>query len=134
MGQPQAAKFNIDRMRPHPPEGDHMPRQPAGRRKETLASGEAKHNGSTLNERHDDLTPFGTLAGPSRAEADLDPALDFEPLLEPAGSALAMAESPEGEHLYREIKTMEYESLQHPDPEDVLAQAPLTDDEPVEVP
>ena len=71
--------------------------------------------------RHDDLTPFGTLAGPTHEEADLDPALDVEPLPEPAGSALAMAESPEGEHLYREIKTMEYEALQHPDPEDLLA-------------
>jgi RNA polymerase primary sigma factor len=111
-----------------------MPRRSAGPRKKKSESIKAKRNGNTLEDIHHDLTPFGTLAGPSHEEGELDPALDYEPLPEPAGSALAMAESPEGEHLYREIKNMEYESLQHPDPEDMLGQQPLGSDAPGEVP
>jgi RNA polymerase primary sigma factor len=111
-----------------------MPRRPAGPRNKKSESNEAKRSGSALENMHHDITPFGTLAGPSSNEGELDPALDYEPLPEPAGSAVAMADSPEGEHLYREIKNMEYESLQHPDPEDLLVQQPLAGDMPGEVP
>jgi RNA polymerase primary sigma factor len=42
-----------------------------------------------------------------------------------------MQDSPEGEHLYREIKSMEFEAMQDPDPEDTVVQTPLADIEDV---
>ena len=53
-----------------------------------------------------------------------------------------MKDSPEGEHLYREIKEMEMEALSNPDPEDApvelamaedMAELPIADDEPERV-
>ncbi|HYO49717.1 MAG TPA: sigma-70 family RNA polymerase sigma factor [Chloroflexia bacterium] len=62
-----------------------------------------------------------------------DPELDAERGLvappEPAATAIAMSDSPEGEKLYRDIKTMEFEAMQDPDPEDVaLHDLPADDD------
>ncbi len=53
-------------------------------------------------------------------DKDIDIARDYVPALEPAGTAIATSESPEGEKLYRDIKEMEVEALQDPDPEDAL--------------
>jgi RNA polymerase primary sigma factor len=39
---------------------------------------------------------------------------------EPAATAIALQDSPEGERLYRDLKAMESESIQDPDPEDAL--------------
>ncbi|MFL5731872.1 MAG: RNA polymerase sigma factor RpoD/SigA [Chloroflexia bacterium] len=111
-----------------------MPKRSAGQRKEQPASNEATRKEITLTGKYDELTPFGTLGPPTLDIADLDPTLVYEPLPEPAGSAVAMAESPEGEHLYREIKNMEYEALQNPDPQDILTQTPLGDDAPPDIP
>jgi len=62
--------------------------------------------------------------------ANIDPledAIDFESGPEPAATVKAMQDSPEGEHLYREIKSMEFESMQDPDPEDTVVQTPLAE-------
>src|SRR4051794_16272542 len=61
----------------------------------------------------------------------LEDALDFQSGPEPAATVRAMQDSPEGEHLYREIKSMELESMQDPDPEDTIVQTPLADIEDV---
>jgi len=54
-------------------------------------------------------------------------ALEVEEAPEPAATLIAREESPEGEQLYRDLKAMEFESMQHPDPEDILLQAPVPD-------
>jgi RNA polymerase primary sigma factor len=51
---------------------------------------------------------------------DLGPGIDYIPLPEPAGTLVAMTDSPEGERLFRELKEMEMESIRDPDPEDLL--------------
>jgi RNA polymerase primary sigma factor len=65
--------------------------------------------------------------------------LGYVPMAEPAATAQAMKDSPEGEHLYREIKEMEMEALSRPDPEDApvelamaedMAELPIADEEP----
>jgi RNA polymerase primary sigma factor len=61
----------------------------------------------------------------------LEDALTFESGPEPAATVRAMHDSPEGEHLYREIKSMEFEAMQDPDPEDTVVQTPLADIEDV---
>lgn len=61
----------------------------------------------------------------------LEDALNFESGPEPAATVSAMQDSPEGEHLYREIKSMEFEAMQDPDPEDTIVQTPLADIEEV---
>lgn len=45
------------------------------------------------------------------------------PLDEPAATEDALAESPEGEHLYQEIKELEYRATQHPARDDILVLA-----------
>jgi RNA polymerase primary sigma factor len=45
---------------------------------------------------------------------------------EPAATLIARQESPEGEHLYQDLKAMELEATQHPDPGDLLLQAPAS--------
>ena len=47
-----------------------------------------------------------------------DRARNYTPLDEPAATARAIEESPEGEALYREMKVMEMEAIANPDPED----------------
>src|SRR5512133_1954237 len=42
----------------------------------------------------------------------------YVPATEPAATAIAMKDSPEGETLYQEIKDLEFEAQQNPDPED----------------
>ena len=68
--------------------------------------------------------------------------IGYIPMAEPAATAQAMKDSPEGEHLYREIKEMEMEALSSPDPEDApvelamaedLAELPISDDAPERV-
>src|SRR5947209_1580169 len=44
---------------------------------------------------------------------------------EPAATAIALSDSPEGEHLYQDIKAMEREAIINPDPEDALLQVSL---------
>jgi RNA polymerase primary sigma factor len=65
--------------------------------------------------------------------------IGYVPMAEPAATAQAMKDSPEGEHLYREIKEMEMEALSSPDPEDApvelamaedMAELPISDDAP----
>lgn len=55
--------------------------------------------------------PFGLLQTPS-----IGP--------EPAATAKAIADSPEGEKLYQDIKAMEHESLENPDAEDIVLEMP----------
>jgi len=59
--------------------------------------------------------PFGVLQTPSIGA-------------EPAATAKALADSPEGEVLYQDIKEMEHESLTNPDIENVLLEMPATED------
>ncbi len=54
----------------------------------------------------------------------------YVPALEPAATAIAMKESPEGENLYQEIKQMEFESQLDPDPEDERLEMAAADDFP----
>jgi len=56
---------------------------------------------------------------------DLGPDIDYIPLPEPAGTLVAMTDSPEGERLFRELKEMEMEAIQDPDPEDLLIQSAM---------
>lgn len=105
-----------------------MPRRPTVHGGKKSGSKGSKQGDESLTGSYHDITQFGTIMSPSPEEAGLDPALDFKPLPEPAASAKAMADSPEGEQLYRDLKSMEYEALQHPDPEDVLAQGSLVEE------
>ncbi len=59
--------------------------------------------------------PFGVLQMPSTGP-------------EPAATAKAIADSPEGEELYQDIKVMEHESLENPDMEDVLLEMSSAED------
>jgi RNA polymerase primary sigma factor len=59
------------------------------------------------------------------AEVMFGPAPGYEPPAEPAATAIAMQESPEGEKLYREIKQMEIDSIEDPDAEDSLLDAAI---------
>ncbi|HEX8221627.1 MAG TPA: sigma-70 family RNA polymerase sigma factor [Chloroflexia bacterium] len=59
------------------------------------------------------------------ADVMFGPAPGFEPPAEPAATAIAMQESPEGEKLYREIKQMEIDSIEDPDAEDSLLDAAI---------
>jgi RNA polymerase primary sigma factor len=62
------------------------------------------------------------------ADVLFGPAPGYEPPAEPAATAIAMQESPEGEKLYRDIKQMELESIEHPDVEDSLLDAAIATD------
>jgi RNA polymerase primary sigma factor len=62
------------------------------------------------------LTTTGGAMGAETQEGDYPP--------EPAATAIAMAANPEGEKLYQEIKKMELEALEHPDPEDLIELPP----------
>jgi DNA-directed RNA polymerase sigma subunit (sigma70/sigma32) len=59
------------------------------------------------------------------ADVLFGPAPGYEPPAEPAATAIAMQESPEGEKLYREIKQMEIDSIEDPDAEDSLLDAAI---------
>lgn len=59
------------------------------------------------------------------AELMFGAAPGYEPPPEPAATAIAMQESPEGEKLYRDIKKMEIESIEDPDAEDSLLDAAI---------
>jgi RNA polymerase primary sigma factor len=52
----------------------------------------------------------------------------YVPLTEPAATAIAMKESPEGETLYQEIKDLEFEAQQNPDPKDEALEMAAADD------
>src|SRR5438270_6724572 len=74
-------------------------------------------------------------SGPSNSimnNTDENPVLDRErdyvPAPEPAATAIALAESREGEGLYRDIKGMEMEAQGNPDPEDALLEIPPDDE------
>jgi RNA polymerase primary sigma factor len=54
--------------------------------------------------------------------------IGYVPMAEPAATAQAMKDSPEGEHLYREIKEMEMEALSNPDPEDAPVELAIAED------
>src|SRR5438105_1850550 len=54
----------------------------------------------------------------TREERALVEKYAFVPEDEPAATQRALQDSKEGEHLYREIKEMEQEAIEHPDPED----------------
>lgn len=67
----------------------------------------------------------GTNPEINEVVADLmfGPAPGYTPPAEPAATAKAQQEDPEGEHLYRELKRMELESIENPDLEDTLLDA-----------
>src|SRR5690349_131082 len=69
----------------------------------------------------------GSLVSPNGATDPLADALSFLSGPEPAATERALRDSSEGEHLYRDIKNMEFEAMQHPDPEDTIVQTPLAD-------
>lgn len=56
-----------------------------------------------------------------------DPSLTWVSGPEPAATENALADSPEGEHLYRDIKRMEMESMANPDPEDLAVEAAVAE-------
>ena len=58
----------------------------------------------------------------------------YTPPAEPAATAIAMQESPEGEKLYRELKQMEIESIEEPDAEDSLLDMAIASDDLHELP
>ena len=62
------------------------------------------------------------------AEVMFGPAPGYEPPAEPAATAIAMQESPEGEKLYRDLKQMEIDSIENPDAEDSLLDAAIATD------
>ena len=98
-----------------------MPRQTNNRRAES----ELRTNGAKRGRGR----PRKNGTEVEQDDTRLDPALDFSQLPEPAATRVALSESPEGEHLYRELKEMEMEAMQDPDPEDLLVQSPLADAE-----
>ncbi len=63
-------------------------------------------------------SPAHSFANGTVEDDVLDRARDYVPLAEPAATAVALAESREGEALYRDLKGMEYEAAASPDPED----------------
>jgi RNA polymerase primary sigma factor len=64
----------------------------------------------------------------TKGDKELITQYTYVPALEPAATAIAMKDSPEGEALYQEIKDMEFEAQQNPDPEDeAIALATATD-------
>lgn len=60
----------------------------------------------TMNGDVEDLL-FGSVPG-------------YMPPAEPAATAIAMRDSAEGEALYHDLKEMEFEAIEHPDPEDAV--------------
>lgn len=48
------------------------------------------------------------------------PVPGYMPPAEPAATAIAMRDSAEGEALYHDLKEMEFEAIEHPDPEDAV--------------
>jgi RNA polymerase primary sigma factor len=95
-----------------------MPRRPRADTSDTAARANGAKRGRKPQNKTN-LKPEG---------ADLDEALDYTPLAEPTATAVAMQNSPEGERLYQDLKEMEMESIQDPDPEDVLVQAAIEPD------
>lgn len=82
-------------------------------------------------------SPAASYANGTVEDEILDRARDYKPLSEPAATAVALAESPEGEALYRDLKAMEYEAATSPDPEDTamaLGVAEELDSLPIEDP
>lgn len=83
----------------------------AGQNSESKARGLNSRNGSS-----------SVTSPPARMQSAEDKALieeySYVPGIEPAATATAMEDSPEGEALYQELKEMEMEALQDPDPID----------------
>ena len=75
------------------------------------------HNTDVVETHRNGKTPlpFGVLQTPSMGP-------------EPAATAKAIADSPEGEALYQDIKEMEHESLENPEIEDVLLEMPAAEE------
>ncbi|MEA2575338.1 MAG: polymerase primary sigma factor [Chloroflexia bacterium] len=80
----------------------------------TTNNGNGTSQRAEINEEVADLM-FGAAPG-------------YEPPAEPAATAIAMQESPEGEKLYRDLKQMEIESIEAPDAEDSLLDAAVATD------
>jgi RNA polymerase primary sigma factor len=70
--------------------------------------GEALHNNNTS----------ANLLAMTEGERALVERYSYVPQEEPAATEQAQQDSPEGEHLYQEIKGLERESAENPDPED----------------
>src|SRR5438067_1551069 len=99
--------------------GDDMPRI----RRDGDISGDVTPTGAKRRGR----PPKPKLNG-SGGPDEVDELLDYEHPPEPAATAIALEDNPEAEHLYQDVKAMELEAMQDPDPEDVLGQAPLEED------
>ncbi len=95
-----------------------MPREP--RSGGNPAKARAGKETGTQNEGSSPSNSIINLTAACGEDSDIDKARDYVPAPEPAGTAIAMSESPEGEKLYRDIKGLEMASLQDPDPEDAL--------------
>src|SRR5687768_8965564 len=97
--------------------------QPA--EKKAPRSGKGSKNGATSISS----AASGSVINGTLEDEVLDRARNYVPLAEPAATALAMQESPEGEALYQDLKGMEMESLANPDPEDgALLELPPEDE------
>src|SRR5688500_13631987 len=77
-------------------------------------SGKGRKNGAT----NISSAASGSVVNGTLEDEVLDRVRNYVPLTEPAATALAMQESPEGEALYRDLKGMEMEAMADPDPED----------------
>ena len=73
-------------------------------------------------------SPASSYANGTVEDDVLDRARDYVPLAEPAATAVALAESPEGEALYQELRAMEYEASLSPDADDTALALDIADD------
>jgi RNA polymerase primary sigma factor len=108
-----------------------MPRRPREQHPSRgSGSNGAKPNRKSRGSRNGVPSAMKAVITATPENAGLDAALDYMPPAEPAATLIARSEDPEGEHLYQDIKAMEYESIQDPDPADVVVQAALDDASP----
>src|SRR5438105_14351140 len=101
-----------------------MPRRPRHSPESSeLAPEGVMRNGTAAEGKREDQS-----SGIHFDRSDEEYAMDYTSGSEPAATARAMTDSPEGEHLFSDIKKMEYEAMQEPDPVDTLAQTPLAEE------
>ncbi|HST06016.1 MAG TPA: sigma-70 family RNA polymerase sigma factor [Chloroflexia bacterium] len=86
------------------------------RQKSNMTAGKADREGEAL---HNNNTSANLLAM-TEGERALVERYSYVPQEEPAATEQAQQDSPEGEHLYQEIKGLERESAENPDPVDEL--------------
>jgi RNA polymerase primary sigma factor len=103
-----------------------MPKQSRNEDKPAKQVGKANaaKSSAARNRSPKPFRPSNSIMNNNDENPVLDRERDYVPAPEPAATAIAIAESPEGEALYRDIKTMEMEAQGDPDPEDGLLEIP----------